>query len=565
VLLTHPANLAEEDVRVAARWLTEEDRLFALTLSPRGNAELVEMRRGMPVRLRSFRVDFEPARREEAAEPVTPASEDARWTGPVEPVPWPFRLGNHANIPLFDFDHEGRRLFAVTGNSLFHAWSLSSGVQETLPRPPQAYWIALVGVTNGFVVLGDQRNQYVLYHYNWTRRECTGHRPKGLTAAPASLHYLPEHHAVILIDDARAAELRKEALATSGTPVLLGEASTNAAVPNPIVALDLATGEFSSGSNTSTRAYKAWLAFRRHNYQDRRVEIGTPRVRALGFNCHFDATTGSFHFGGPGWPEAVLRPQTEGRLTLQGASVNGVQLAGTTLAIEYERQKQSSLLFFQGPEGNFLRDLPLPDTQPKADSFLLSADGSKVAIRRGLNQLEVQATNRPQKELSTKADSPVEGNDLWVSNNGFLLSMGQKGHSRHAVRWKQGAVECTYIPDENTLPQLLGARERQLVTESAKATAEMLPPPLRQDRDRWLAGRWCGRAWCVLDRFGQVFVLDASLRAVFAFVARGESWTAWLPDGTRMGRGKLHVWPQSQGAAERMGRALVAATKGGRR
>jgi hypothetical protein len=565
VLLTHPANVAEEDVRVAARRLGEEDRLFALTLSPRGNAELVEMRRGMPVKLRSFRVDFEPARREEAAAPVTPASETARWTGPVEPVPWPFRLGNHANIPLFDFDHEGRRLFAVTGNSLFHAWSLSSGVQETLPRPPFASWIALVGVANGFVVLGAQGKQYVLYHYNGARRECTGHRPKGLTAAPASLHYLPEYHAVILIDDARAAELRKEALATSGTPVLLGEASTDAAVPNPIVALDLATGEFSSGSNTKTRAYQAWLAFRRHNYQDRRVELGTPRVRALGVNCHFEAATGSFHFGGPGWPEVVLRPQTEGRLTLQGASVRRVQLAGATLAVEYERQKRSSLLFFQGPEGNFLRDLPLPDTQPKAESFLLSPDGSKVAIRRGVNRLEVQATNRPQKELLTKADSSVEGNELWVGDEGFAFSMGQKGLSLHVLSWKSGTAQFTYLPDGTGKPTPAFMRARTLVFGAAKATPEMLPPPLRDDRDRWLAGRSCGQAWCVLDRFGQVFVLDSSLRAVFAFTARGKSWTAWLPDGMRMGRGKLHVWPQSQDAAERMGGALLAATKGGGR
>jgi hypothetical protein len=570
VLLTHPANVAEEDVRVAARRLGEEDRLFALTLSPRGNAELVEMRRGMPVKLRSFRVDFAPARRDTTVESMTPASDCIGWTGPVEPVPWPFRLGNHAHIQLFDFDYEGRRLFAVTGNLLIQAWSLSSGERETLPRPwrgelPPPFWIALVGVADGFVVLGGQGKQFVLYHYNCARRECTGHRPRGLTVAPASLHYLREHHAVILIDDARAAELRQEALTTSGTPVLLGEASTDASVPNPILAIDLATGEMSSGSNSGTRAYKAWLAFRRHNYQDRHVEIGTPRVRALGVNCHFDASTGSFHFGGPGWPEAVLRPQTEGRLTLQGASVNRVQLAGTTLAIDYERQKRSSLLFFQGPEGNFLRDLPLPDTQPKAESFLLSADGSKVAIRRGLNRLEVQATNRPQKELLTKADSPVEKNELWVMSDGFFLLLGQKHRSHHAVHWNQNALECMYIPDEKALPQLSSARKRQMAREATKTTADMLPPPLRHDRDRWLSGRWCGRAWCVLDHFGQVFVLDASLRAVFAFVARGESWSAWLPDGTRMGRGKLHVWPQTQDAAERMGRALVAATKGGRR
>ena len=71
-LLTHPFALAEDDVRSAAVRVRPGDRLFALTLNAKGAAELVELRHGLPVRLRAFHVDFVAATAPPASKPRRP-------------------------------------------------------------------------------------------------------------------------------------------------------------------------------------------------------------------------------------------------------------------------------------------------------------------------------------------------------------------------------------------------------------------------------------------------------------------------------------------------------------
>jgi hypothetical protein len=71
-----------------------------------------------------------------------------------------------------------------------------------------------------------------------------------------------------------------------------------------------------------------------------------------------------------------------------------------------------------------------------------------------------------------------------------------------------------------------------------------------------------GDARFLLDRLGQVAVLNAKQDVVFMFVAHGDSWSAWLPDGTRYGIGPIHSWPNPPDALVRMGQALLAAVGG---
>src|SRR4029077_3385075 len=61
VLLTHPRNLLEEDVRAASLRANRQTRLLALALDGHGSATLSEVRHGVPVALRQFRVDFSAA------------------------------------------------------------------------------------------------------------------------------------------------------------------------------------------------------------------------------------------------------------------------------------------------------------------------------------------------------------------------------------------------------------------------------------------------------------------------------------------------------------------------
>jgi hypothetical protein len=101
VLLTHPRNLCEEDVRAAAKRLQPGARLFALTLDRHGQAELSEFKHGTPVALRQFRVDYSTA----PAEPArVPPLDTGKWTGDVEPIGFPFRFGVGGKIGDTSFD-----------------------------------------------------------------------------------------------------------------------------------------------------------------------------------------------------------------------------------------------------------------------------------------------------------------------------------------------------------------------------------------------------------------------------------------------------------------------------
>ena len=98
-LLTHPYSLMGEGVQSAARRLLPRDRLFALTVSAHGDAELAQLRHGSPVRLKSFHVDFVRATTP-AAQPIAPTS---TWSGAIEPVhsAGPFVSGVDSRIRLF--------------------------------------------------------------------------------------------------------------------------------------------------------------------------------------------------------------------------------------------------------------------------------------------------------------------------------------------------------------------------------------------------------------------------------------------------------------------------------
>src|SRR5581483_9623044 len=152
VLLTHPRSLREPDVLGAARRVGRHDRLFAVCLDGAGRVEVSELRHGAPVRLRSFRVEFEPARAKPVPEPVdSEAAPQAAWTGDVEPIPFPFRMGTDGNLHHIDFDHDGRHLLTVSGPGLIHVWSPDGTRRECLPRPvyngmPLGVFQGLLGV-----------------------------------------------------------------------------------------------------------------------------------------------------------------------------------------------------------------------------------------------------------------------------------------------------------------------------------------------------------------------------------------------------------------------------------
>jgi hypothetical protein len=80
-----------------------------------------------------------------------------------------------------------------------------------------------------------------------------------------------------------------------------------------------------------------------------------------------------------------------------------------------------------------------------------------------------------------------------------------------------------------------------------------------EDRERFVSEVQQGRLSFVLDRFGQVAVLDQGRKLVAMFIAFRDRAAAWLPDGTRQGSPALSLGPATPDAARKIGEALLNA------
>ena len=106
------------------------------------------------------------------------------------------------------------------------------------------------------------------------------------------------------------------------------------------------------------------------------------------------------------------------------------------------------------------------------------------------------------------------------------------------------------------LSDLLSARSLGQVDLATKS-AQALPACCAQDKDRYLAGVKKRKLWFVLDRFGQVAVLDEKEQVVAMFIAFRDRFAAWLPDGTTVGSLTLSLAVATPNATSRIGHALT--------
>ncbi|HEV3117688.1 MAG TPA: hypothetical protein VGY58_11575, partial [Gemmataceae bacterium] len=136
VLLTHPRNLLEQDVRAAIKRLTPEARLFTLSVDRGGSAAFDEIKRGARCPVRHFQVDL---RRTDVA-PLTPRERPSgvrtAWEGDVEPIGFPFCFGPSGRVAphLFQFDLAGEWLLAPDSDGMLYAWKTDGSDMEILPR-----------------------------------------------------------------------------------------------------------------------------------------------------------------------------------------------------------------------------------------------------------------------------------------------------------------------------------------------------------------------------------------------------------------------------------------------
>lgn len=558
-LLTHPYALSEPDVAAAARRLASGDRLFAMTVNAGGSAELVEMRHGLPVRLKLFQVDFDPA--------VVPElrTSPSNWSGPVEPYGWPFRFVPPGPVDRFDFDESGKRVLAVLHDGMLCVWETKTGKSELLPRPMidgaiAKNWKSLIGVADGFALLMRGDIGWIVVHYDMVKRQCSvlpvpmgGASPRG----DAVLMYLGRRHTLLVYHASRDESLG---------------------------AIDLHTKVWESlKAPAATTRTTFWESLNRGPIQRRlpatasRADVGADRTR----NYHMNPMNGAFTVSDGGtfaaeddkaigiklWPTFVPHTQGQASYVKDRRDILDVQLAGATLGIlargSVHRMETTLLALHRGPDGGFLREIPFSNDSSTA-KFMLSSDGAQVAMVADSKSFTVQATDAPQRLIHANLGHFGAGTRLWVGDQAFLVSCGRHGNSWHMAEWLNGFV----VFSENHRGRNLAAAtfknpafkrfidQHDPVESVVGVGADLL------DEHRYRSGVRRGQACFLLDQYGQILVFDRDGRLMFQFYAYGDTWTAWLPDGTRCGRGMVHHWPNVPGAASAVGNALRTATRG---
>jgi hypothetical protein len=537
VLLTHPRNLGEPEVQAAAARVSANTRLFALSVEESGEAELAELRHGMPVSLVRFRVDLT-ARVEPRPSTCEPATS---WSGEVEPVPCPFRFGVGAEpIAFFDFDHDHDWLLAVTAKGLIQATRSDGRGWEILPRPMvegQVFtgrWLTVLGVAAGFVLVGQGYPGWILAHYDLHTRRCRVYcfESKGLLAQGWS--YVRKLHTVVF---SWGGESKGVHLGTGSQdlPPALQRLPYPAALEDQpdrqVLRLPL------QGNGGPERSEQKW------NWPRLVFHPNTGTLEPL----HVE----------PEW--TPFTPQADGRAALQGSRLLSAACQGHTLAVLHRKRvgPQHAVSLFRWPEGFRTEEIAFSMGRL---SFALSADGQLLARLIKPAQAEVRdVTAGPgAKPLRTCVGRYHHDCEVILHDHRLILLVGQK--LLHLVDWSAApslllaCYDGTEMAIEDRLRVMAGGGSR------SRSVSWGLPRVLqRSNGGRFRLSASHGGRTAVVDRFGQVALFDASQELIALLFAFRRDLAIWLPDGTCLGSSTLLGRPATPGAERRIAQVLQEA------
>lgn len=538
VLLTHPRNLAESEVQAAARRVDKKCRLFAVTVDGHGQAELAELRHGVPVPRTRFHIDWEKTPPPEP-ESVPEAPPAAAFRGDVEPIGFPFRFGVTGPLGPFAFDGSGEWLLLSGPNGMLHVERTDGTGAEVLPR---GFWKgnvlhnieAVLGVPGGFVVCGRADVELLAMHYDLTRRRCAA-RVLGMPDKDRrQWFYLPRFHSVVLKGDAgnfgvdlatgeRAFYKRESRAGDSRVQQACAEAE-NHALPAPALPI--------VGARTGLRHWNTPVL-----YYDWDGCISVRRA------------SGEMH---------TFTPLADGLPFLKNHRPSPAQIYGNTLAlcVTGPKPELNRLHVFRLPEGTPIADLPM---RPSGNlAFALSPSEKHIArqtsdsmvvlhdISDGGGPVQIPLRGRYHTQLD------VELGQGWLTV--------RVGGWWHLLCWNSGILDHVRGQGDDGLKLRERLKAARLPHPGAAVrSANLIWSRLGYDLKRFTAYAQMDGLTLVVDTFGQLIVLDDSQQLVCMFFVFRNQLAGWLPDGTRFGSAALTGGPETAVAAEKVGQALSAA------
>lgn len=530
VLLTHPRNLDEADVRDAARRTRPGSRLFAVAVDDRGDVEFSELRRGAPVRLSRFHVDLS---RTAPPPPERPAQADERrpWRGDVEPVPYPFVFGVGGRGRFcFDFDLAGEWLVTATANGVLHATSTRGSGVEMLPRAVIDGRLLtevqeVKGVAGGVVVVGSVPSSphgvlAVVAHYDFAWRICAAYPLGWLSGRPWRWCYFRDLHSVAVVS------------------------------PGKCRAVDLSSGG---------RVLEAGAPDDRPSRAGEACDLAQRRATTQAGRCILDSARGEIRLEGNELPWKPFIPLSDGRPVLQDARLMGFRWQGWTLAAAVKNGpngpagQSTSLHLFRGPEGTPLAVYP---QTPTFCQFTLSDDGRLLARQTATGQLEVREVGNSGPPLCTTRAGGFHKKTAVLLGDRWLLLRVRK--TFHFFRWDHGLLVCWTRQGNAAAFVRTELSGTNLSPEGVEASNGPMPGFAGPLQGRFLRVAH-GRLIALVDGFGQTALFERDGRLVCMFFAYGGQVAAWAPPDVRYGPAALLGAPPTPAADEKIGRALLDA------
>jgi hypothetical protein len=546
VLLTHARALIDPSVVAVCRRLDARTRLFGVGVNTGGDVEFVEMVGGGAIRRARCRVQ---AGAPPMSEPVPRTDDPAVWTGDVEPIGFPFRLGISRPVEgrLLAFDEAGDWLFLGSGTGLVHAWRIDGSDAEVLPRGtvgghPLAELEALIGVAGGLVACGWVEGRLVAVHHDMNGHRVRSNVLANLKGRPElSLQYFPDLHCVVV----RAAPEEFWA-------VDLGELGTS---------FSLSTSE--PTVPRTTRASEALDRAIAHHESLARLQFtsgnAVNRYREVGLVVRYDLAERCLRVTAPDRPPMAVKTLTDGqdvfeKSMLRWAEWRGDVLAASFMLIGRDRPPPgASLRLYRAPEGS-----PICEVNDLSDphGFTLSRDGRLLAYKLSDRQFAVRAVDAGPGQRLLSPRGRIHGRIDVELGDDFLLA--RTGEPYHIIRWDQGLLERSQgRADPRAGIDALNVRRGHATTRLSREPLSPMPTALADTR-RFVA--WGQRKlWAAVDQLSQIILLAPEGDLLCVFFLFRDQFAAWMPDGTRLGPPPLIGGPATPDAARRIGSALKRA------
>jgi hypothetical protein len=251
-------------------------------------------------------------------------------------------------------------------------------------------------------------------------------------------------------------------------------------------------------------------------------------------------------------------PASDGQSVLKGRQITLAQCNGTVLAVKSCRNDgmDRKLHLYRGQRGQAVGEHGFRNMD---DVFMLAPVGQQLAVRTGTARVTVYDLAGGLQPIwhspvsRCHSDMQVEVGDRWL--------VVQVGKFVHFFRWDGGRLlhRFTRGSKEALLKQELAdtamfgtGRQVQTRYSQSQYLLARFQKHLRSDHSALPPN------WVSVDELSQVAILDRNGPVCLLYIFR-ERWAAWLPDGTRLGPSTITGGPETPNAAERIGRALLAA------